>query len=123
LIFRASLRNDVLNWCTFTQLAVSFRSSHFVNFARLAQVTHNSFHLRYNMTRSLAAKGVLGAALFACLVPCMVTAQDVVNSPHVVTGTTGAVHILPTTEITEQIEAQRGPVVAPGVLSYHGAQS
>lgn len=30
------------------------------------------------MTRSLVAKGALAAALFACLMPWVVTAQDVV---------------------------------------------
>lgn len=59
------------------------------------------------MTRSLAAKGVFAAPLFACLMPWVVTAQDVVDSPYVVTGTTGTVHILPTPELTEQIAAQR----------------
>ena len=70
------------------------------------------------MTHSLAAKGVLAAALFACLLPCMVTAQDVVNSPYVASGATGSVHIYPTPELSLQIQAQAN-VVAPGVLSYH----
>jgi hypothetical protein len=71
------------------------------------------------MTHSLAARGAL-AALFACLMPGVVTAQDVVNSPYVVSGATGSVHIYPTPAYSEQIKAQRGPVLAPGVLTYHG---
>jgi hypothetical protein len=38
----------------------------------------------------------------------------------VVTGETGSVHIYPTPALTEQIKAQQGPALAPGVLSYHG---
>src|SRR5215469_18004787 len=72
------------------------------------------------MMHSLAAKGVLAAALFACLMPWVLTAQDVVNSPYVVSGATGNVHIYPTPELSLQIKAQQGPLVAPGLLSYHG---
>jgi uncharacterized repeat protein (TIGR03803 family) len=46
------------------------------------------------MTRLLAAKGVLAAALFACLMPSVVTAQDVVNSPNVVSGTTSTFQVI-----------------------------
>ena len=42
------------------------------------------------MTHSLVAKGALAAALFTCLMPWVVTAQDVVNSPYRVTS--GAVN-------------------------------
>ena len=74
------------------------------------------------MTRSLVAKGALAAALFACLMPWVVTAQDVVNSPYVVSGETGSVHIYPTPALSEQIKikTQQGPALGPGVLSYHG---
>jgi hypothetical protein len=72
------------------------------------------------MTDSHAAKGMLAFAVLALLLPIMVAAQDVVNSPYVVTGETGTVHIHLTPEMTSQIRAQQGPVLAPGVLSYHG---
>ncbi len=71
------------------------------------------------MIHSLVAKGALAAAVLTLLLPVMV-AQDIVNSPYVVTGATGAVHIYPTPALTQQIKAQQGPVLAPGVLSYHG---
>ena len=69
---------------------------------------------------SLVAKAVLAATLFACMMPWVLTAQDVVNSPYVVSGATGNVHIYPTPELSLQIKAQQGPLVAPGLLSYHG---
>ena len=72
------------------------------------------------MTDSHAARGMLAFAALALLLPVMVTAQDVFNSPYVVTGETGTVHIHLTPEMTRQIRAQQGPVLAPGVLSYHG---
>jgi hypothetical protein len=72
------------------------------------------------MTDSLAAKRMLAFAALALLLPVMMTAQDVFNSPYVVTGETGTVHIHPTPEMTRQILDQQGPVLAPGVLSYHG---
>ena len=46
---------------------------------------------RYNMTHWLAAKTVLAVALLTCLLPWVLTAQDVVNSPYVVSGATGNV--------------------------------
>jgi len=70
------------------------------------------------MTRSLVAKGLLAAALFACLMPCVLTAQDVVNSPYVASGAAGSVHIYPTPDQSDLIKAQQGPIVRPGVLSY-----
>jgi hypothetical protein len=54
--------------------------------------------------------------------PSVVTAQDFVNSPYVVTGETGSVHIYPTPALSEQIKAQQGPALGPDVLSYHGGQ-
>jgi hypothetical protein len=72
------------------------------------------------MTDSPAAKGMLAFAALALLLPVMMTAQDVFNSPYVVTGETGTVHIHLTPEMTRQLMAQQGPVLAPGVLSYHG---
>ena len=72
------------------------------------------------MKQSLAARGILAAAAFTLLLSHVVaTAQDVSNSPYVVTGETGSVHIYPTPEVTRQIRAQQGPL-APGALTYHG---
>ena len=72
------------------------------------------------MTHSPIARGALTAAVFALLLPVLVTAQDVVNSPYVVNGTTGTVHIYPTPVMSQQIKAQQGSLPAAGVLSYHG---
>ena len=61
------------------------------------------------MKQSLAARGILSAAVFTLLLlPVVATAQDVSNSPYVVTGETGSVHIYPTPEVTRQIMAQPG---------------
>jgi hypothetical protein len=38
----------------------------------------------------------------------------------VVAGETGTVHIYPTPEQSQLIKAEQGPLLAPGVLSYHG---
>ena len=72
------------------------------------------------MRHSLAAKSALAAVLLVLLLTVATQAQDVVNSPYVTAGATGSVHIHPTTEMSLQIKAQQGPVLAPGVLSYHG---
>ena len=70
--------------------------------------------------KASSKKLLRAAALLACLLPLIATAQDVVNSPYAVTGTTGTVHIYPTPAMSQQIKAQLGPALAPGVLSYHG---
>jgi len=73
-----------------------------------------------HMKQSLTARGILSAAVFTLLLlPVVATSQDVFNSPYVVTGETGSVHIYPTPEVTRQIMAQQGPQV-PGALTYHG---
>src|SRR5215831_8457937 len=72
------------------------------------------------MIDSLAARGVLAVTVLALLLPVLTSAQDVVNSPYVASGATGSVHIYPTPAYSQQIGAQRGPVVAPGpALSYN----
>ena len=70
------------------------------------------------MKYSCATKSLLATAVFGLLMPTLVIAQDVVNSPYVASGATGSVHIYPTPAYSQQVEAQRGPV-APGVLSYN----
>jgi hypothetical protein len=55
--------------------------------------------------------------------PWVVTAQDVVNSPYVVTGETGSVHIYHTPALSEQIKAQQGPALGPACLVTMAAQS
>jgi hypothetical protein len=72
------------------------------------------------MTCSPAAKGMLTVAVLALLLPALMTAQDVINSPYVVAGATGAVHIYPTPAHSQQIKAQQGLPLGPGALSYHG---
>ena len=57
------------------------------------------------MIKAFAAKSVIAATLLALLIPGLAMAQDVFNSPYVVTGETGAVHIYPTPELTDQIRA------------------
>ena len=73
------------------------------------------------MSSSIAAKCMVAAAVAALMIPGLTIAQDVVNSPYVVTGETGSVHIMPTPELSRQIKAQQGvqPPAAPA-LSYHG---
>lgn len=71
------------------------------------------------MTKPVAAKCLITATLIALMIPELAMAQDVVNSPYVVSGATGNVHIYPTPEASDQIKA--GGVLPPsGVLSYHG---
>jgi hypothetical protein len=72
------------------------------------------------MTDSLASKAMLAFAVLTLLLPLTATAQDVFNSPYVVTGETGTVHIHLTPDLTRQVSAQQGPALGPGVLSYHG---
>ena len=72
------------------------------------------------MIDSLFAKGMLAAAVLALLLPVVATAQDVSNSPYVVTGETGTVHIMPTPELSRQIKAEQGARPPAAALSYHG---
>ncbi len=72
------------------------------------------------MIHSLTAKGMPAVTVLALLLPVLAMAQDVFNSPYVVTGETGTVHIYSTPQLSLQIKAQQGSLVAPGVLSYHG---
>ena len=44
------------------------------------------------MTYSCATKSLLATAVFGLLMPTLVIAQDVVNSPYRVTGDTGTIH-------------------------------
>ena len=73
------------------------------------------------MTNPFAKKCILAAVVLAMMIPGLAMAQDVFNSPYVVTGETGTVHIMPTPELSRQIKAQQGvqPPAAPA-LSYHG---
>lgn len=74
------------------------------------------------MTRAFAAKSVIAATLLALMIPGLAMAQNVANSPYVVTDETGAatIHIQPTIQESQRIKAVQGPVLAPGVLTYHG---
>ena len=72
------------------------------------------------MTRAFATKSVIAASLLALMIPGLATAQDVVNSPYVVTGETGTAHIYPTPELSRQIKAQQGVLPPSPALSYHG---
>jgi len=72
------------------------------------------------MTHSLCMKGLLTTILLISLLPVQGSAQDVVNSPYVANGANGTVHIYPTQAFSQQIRAQLGPPLGPGVLSYHG---
>jgi hypothetical protein len=72
------------------------------------------------MTRLSVGKTIL-VAVAITLLPCsLATAQDVYNSPYVVTGETGTVHIHLTPEMTRLLKAQQPSLLAPGALSYHG---
>lgn len=64
---------------------------------------------------SIFGKLIFGA-LLALMMAAPATAQE--NSPYLITGETGTVHIYPTPELSRQIKAQQS--LAPGVLSYHG---
>lgn len=72
------------------------------------------------MNRGFVSKSVIAATLLALLIPGLAMAQDVFNSPYVVTGETGIVHIYPTPDLSRQIKSEQGSLLAPGVLSYHG---
>ena len=72
------------------------------------------------MTHSLCMKGLLTTILLISLLSVQGSAQDVVNSPYVANGANGTVHIYPTQAFSQQIRAQLGPPLGPGVLSYHG---
>src|SRR5271165_2378035 len=69
------------------------------------------------MTKSPVAKCILAAAVLALMMPGLATAQDVVNSPYVVTGETGTVHIMPTPELSRQIKAEQGARPPAAALS------
>ena len=87
--------------------------------AILLALHRNFTSQRYNMIDSLAARRVLAATVLALLLPVLTSAQNVASSPYVASGATGSVHIYPTPAYSRQIEAQRSPAVAPGVLSYN----
>ena len=72
------------------------------------------------MTDSFSAKGTLAFAVLAVLLPLTLTAQDVPNSPYVVTGETGSAHIYPTPELARQINAQQPSPLVTVALTYHG---
>jgi hypothetical protein len=63
---------------------------------------------------------MLIAATVASLLPVLAIAQEVVNSPYVVTSETGTAHIHLTPELSEQIMSQHMAPPPSGVLSYHG---
>jgi hypothetical protein len=62
----------------------------------------------------------LVAALTAVSLQTVLAAQDVVGSPYLVTGETGAAHIHLTPELNRQLRAQQGVLPPAGVLTYHG---
>lgn len=68
----------------------------------------------------LALSAMLIVTTIALLLSAPATAQDVVNSPYVVTGETGSVHIHLTPELTRQIQSQGMLMPPSGALSYHG---
>lgn len=72
------------------------------------------------MTSSIATKCMMAAAVLALMTPGLAIAQDVVNSPYVVTGETGMAHIMPTVEMSRQIKAQQGAQPPAVLLNYHG---